>query len=350
VLDSYDDSTFTTQTRRYAFHSTFDDHSYGGNLTTTYYSDFFQQLKLAVLYKKNVHKEQGNYDAPFKKYEADNITIGIEDELTFGKFRTVIGASYDRVNPVYVDGGEVPEDISTYNGHFGLSYNLNETANLRFNLSRKSRFPTLKELYAEAGGRFIANYDLSTEHSVNTELGIRVNSFENLEIDGAVFYNNVTDLIQVKFLPQSQRQFQNIGKVVFLGFETGMSWKSSDVSANVNYTFLNATNESDDAETDKLEYRPKHRFNLLGTYFWDYGIEITAEARLLADRYGINPNTRDFEEMDNYTLFNAKIAKRIFNNYHVFLRVNNITNEYYETQYGFPQPGREIIFGAKASF
>ena len=32
VFDTYDDITYTTQTRPYAFHSTYDDYSFGGTL------------------------------------------------------------------------------------------------------------------------------------------------------------------------------------------------------------------------------------------------------------------------------------------------------------------------------
>ena len=68
TLDSYDDETYTTQTKRYAFHSVYDDYSIGTNTFLTHRLSKMSELTLGINYKRDVHKELDDYEEPWEEY------------------------------------------------------------------------------------------------------------------------------------------------------------------------------------------------------------------------------------------------------------------------------------------
>lgn len=347
VLNSYDDDTYTIQTRRYAFQSTYDDQSYGLNLSSYITTEILPLTKIIFLYKRDEHKEQGNAGLPFKRYEAEVLTAGIEEEFSLiSDLKTVIGISYDRMNPVFADDEPLRSSSSSLNGNIGLNFNLSRNLNLYANASRKSRFPTLKEFYSELLGSYQANPDLSAEQSYNYELGA-VTDLQGVNISAAIFYSDVKDLIQIVNLEDNIRQYQNVNKAELMGFEFDLRYSFPFINTAMNYTFLSAKNAIDDTD---LPNRPAHVLNLLLNKSYDFGFEWNTEASFISKLYSYDSDTGEIKRLADYLLLNARIGYRLFANYSVYFRVNNITDKLYETEYGFPQPGREFFVGITAQW
>lgn len=347
VLNSYDDNTYTTQTRRYAFQSTYDDRSYGLNLSSYITTEILPLTKIIFLFKRDEHKEQGNYDLPFKSYEAEILTAGIEEEFSVIKdLKTVFGISYDRMNPVFADYAPLRSSSSYFNVNIGLSYNVSSSLNLYANASRKSRFPTLKEFYSELLGSYQANPDLSAEQSYNYEFGA-VTNLSGANISAAVFNNDVKDLIQIVTLEENIRQYQNISKAKLMGFEFDVRYNFSFLNSALNYTFLSAKNADDDND---LPHRPAHVINLLLNKNYNFGFEWNTETSFISQLYSYDSDSGNLKRLPDYLLLNTKIAYKFFTNYSVYFRVNNITDKLYEREYGFPQPGREFFVGISAQW
>jgi iron complex outermembrane recepter protein len=347
VLNSFDDDTYTSQTRRYAFQSTYDDRSYGLNLSSYIKTDILPLTKIIFLYKRDEHKEQGNIGFPFKSYEAEIITAGIEEEYSLSDdLKTVIGISYDRMNPVFADDAPLRSSNSFFNGNIGFNYKLNDNLNLYANASRKSRFPTLKEFYSELLGSYEANPDLSSEQSYSYELGA-VTDLSGVNLSAALFFNDVKDLIQIVTLGENVRQYQNINKAALIGFEFDIRYNLAFVNSALNYTLLSAKNAADDSD---LPNRPAHVLNFLLGSAYNFGLEWNTETSFISKQYSVDSDSGDLKRLPDYFLLNAKIAYRLFTNYSVYFRVNNITDKLYETEYGFPQPGREFFVGISAQW
>lgn len=349
VLDSYDDKTYATQTRGYAFHSTYDDYSYGANVAATFYSDLLQQTNIALLYKSDTHKEQGNYNDVFKEYETESITFALEEEYSFiSSLHTLAGISYDVLNPVNANGGDLRESTETLNGHLGVQYILNDQFQFHGNVSSKSRFPTMKEFYYETAGRNVANPELSVERGVNAEIGVSYMPMPEIILSVNGFMSNIDDLINLYFMEGGLRQFRNIDKAELLGVELISEISLSDLHIGFNYTYLSAKNTSESAESDHLEYRPEHMVNIRALYNLPYETSILSEMQFAGGKYGVNSNTRLLERMSDYSVFNVRLQKNMFSHFSLYVRVNNIFDRYYESEYGFPTPGREILFGVQA--
>lgn len=351
VLDSYDDNSFTTQNMKYAFHSTYDDHSFGINLLSDVDAFGLGLTRISFSWKKDVHKEEGNFNEGFSSYEASLLSAGIEQDINISNNLAAVAAvGYDLLTPIYSNGSDLRDPSSSVKGFVGLNYKLNNKTTLHVNASMKNRFPTLKEFYSQTVGRDIANPDLNVEESFNSELGINYQISENILLDGNVFYNSIDDLINLVILDDGLRQYQNIGKAEMKGAELGINLNADKFNLNLAYTYLSAKNVSDDAQSEILEYRPEHVLTILPTYQFNFGTELRAEILFVGNKYGVDADSREFVKMDNHFLANIRAAHTVYDNYTLFVRVNNITDVYYETEYGFPQPGRELFIGLRCEW
>jgi iron complex outermembrane receptor protein len=346
VLNSYDDNSFTTQNRKYAFRSTYDDHSYGLNLLSNIDAGLPGITNVSLSWRMDVHKEEGNMNQGFSKYEASVFSSGLEQDINISQnIAAVAGVGYDLLTPIFSDGNDLPSNTNSINAFAGISYKVNNATALHINASKKNRFPTLKEFYSSTIGRDVANPDLKNEQSFNTELGINYNLNQTITLNSNVFYSSIDDLIQVVFLQGGLRQLQNISKAEMKGVELGLRISENNFNMNFGYTYLSAKNTADNASSDILEYRPEHVITAVPAYQLGFGTSIRAELFFFGNKYGVDADTRDFVKMDNYLLANLKLSHTFFDDYTLYLRINNLTDIYYETEYGFPQPGRELFFG-----
>ncbi|MCZ7602839.1 MAG: TonB-dependent receptor [Melioribacteraceae bacterium] len=348
VLNSYDDDSFTTQDMKYAFQSTYDDHSFGINLLNDISVLNFGLTRISISWKKDVHNEEGNFNEGFSSYEASSLSAGLEQDINISAKVTAVGAiGYDLLTPIYSNGIDLRDPSSSINGFVGLSYKVNDRVSLHVNASKKNRFPTLKEFYSQTVGRDLANPDLNVEESINSELGFNFKLSSSILMNGNIFYSSIDELINVVILDDGLRQYQNIGKAEMKGAEIGFNLNVENFSMNLAYTYLSAKNVSDEARSELLEYRPEHVLSIVPNYQFSFGTKLRAELFFVGGKYGVDADSREFVEMDNYLLANMKISHTIFENYTLYLRVNNLTDIYYETEYGFPQPGREFFVGLK---
>jgi outer membrane cobalamin receptor len=128
-------------------------------------------------------------------------------------------------------------------------------------------------------------------------------------------------------------------------FSYKKSIKYADI--NINYTYLYSENNSD-TSSDKLEYRPEHSANIVLNKNYIFGFGWRLETYYTGKRYGIDGDTKAWKSLADFTIFNIRLSQNIFNNYDLILRVNNLTDKYYEVEYGFPMQGRNINLGIEA--
>jgi iron complex outermembrane receptor protein len=94
-LYSFDDDTYSTISKKYAFRSAYDDYSAGGSLEGG--TDLFARnmIKVAVHFKKDVHRED-NEGHPIQTFKDEIFSLGIEDTIDLSTdFYVIAGADYD---------------------------------------------------------------------------------------------------------------------------------------------------------------------------------------------------------------------------------------------------------------
>ncbi len=349
ILKAYDDKTYSTQYKNSSFNSTYDDYSTGISLIPDI--DFGKVLsaRFSVTYKRDTHYEQPSSTQAYKKFAAETYTAGLEKNFAVSKYDISAGINYSSLKIINANGNPLREGISNFSGHLGAGRNAGDNVYLYVNVSATNRYPTLKELFSEMLGKYIANPDLREEKSYNAETGVRFANVKAGEINAAVFYSYVKDMIFQAVLPGNKNQLQNIEKVLLAGFELNYSRKFGFFKGDANYTYLYAKNKSD-AVSDNLEYRPEHTANITLSGSYAAGFSWQAEAFYTGSRNAIDSDTRLWRPMPDYVIYNFRVSQNIMKKADVFLRLDNIFDKYYETEYGFPQEGRNLKAGVELNF
>ncbi len=350
TLDAYDDGNFKTQTKPYAFHSVYDDDTFGANSSLRFTGFEFGVSKATVAYKNDRHAEMGNFNQPFRKYEIETYSIGFEqDILLINDFQFVIGIGKDWMRPVFANGAPLRSSTSLINGYLGVGKMVLENLKLYGHAARKSRFPAMKEFYAEILGRNAPNPNLNPEIALNTEFGAEL-FFQNINFRTAFFLNDVDGLIKTVLIDSAVQQYQNIGTAEFKGVEFEASYLDNSNKVAFSYTFLSAINTTKGAKTSILEYRPEHTLNITYNRLWEFGLSLTAEMKVVSSFYGVDVDTRVLKKLSGYSGFNFNISQSVLKHYSIFGRVNNLFDKFYQADYGFPQPGRNWIIGIRGEW
>lgn len=348
VLNAYDNNTYTTQNKNSSFTSTYDDYSTGVSIIPDLNFNKILSAKFALQYKRDTHYDRSDYNKPNKKFSTETYTAGLEKNFRIYGLDFITALNIDYLNITFANDSAIRSGIPAVNGHFGLGKEINENIYLYAHLSNKSRFPTLKELFSEQLGKSIPNPNLAEEQSWNSEAGMK---FKNLKLGNAnlaLFYSDVRNMILAVPVSSNLTQYQNIGKVILYGFEFNYENSFSYFNLGANYTYLNSKNKSD-TTNDKLEYRPEHTFNITLSKLYKFGFGWHLESSFVSKRDCIDSDTRLWLTLPDYTLFNLRISQNLFNKFTAFARVNNIFDKYYESEFGFPQAGRNFVIGLETN-
>jgi iron complex outermembrane receptor protein len=342
VLDSYDNSTYSTQLKRYSFHSTYDDYSLGANFICSYRAGK-NHFRMGLNYKKDIHRSQADHNQSWERYEASNYSLGLEDEVQINNdISIVFGSSVDWLRPIFANKGKLRSSILHFNPLCGMTYHFNLSM-IYFSIAKKSRFPTLKELYSEYLGRNIANPDLREEKSLNYELGFRRLLSHKGILQISFFHSNLKDLIVQKRLGDLF-QTQNVDQAKLQGGEVSLIYHIQEgYDLNFSYSYLNAKNTSPDRKSPHIEYKPSHKLSLFLTYALPFSMEGMVKALFINKRY-FEKTDESYEALPSYTIVDLRLSK-FLRNFEIFLSLKNILDSNYEYEAGFPAPGREFSVG-----
>ncbi|MGD8777428.1 MAG: TonB-dependent receptor [Ignavibacteria bacterium] len=349
VLKSFDDNTYTTQTKKSAFTSIYDDKSYGGAVELSIYSIKDNELKFAVNSKYDHHKEYNEGETPVN-FKDNNLMLAIEDVWNVAPKITLIGgagycARYGIKAEEYSSSDDLISEFDTpndnaFNFQAGLYYRLKERHSVYATAARKSRFATMKDRYSYKMGKALPNPDLESEHSVNTEIGYN-GSTESIQWSVAGFYNFISNTIQeVNDVEPGIYQLQNTGEAEFRGFELNAGWKFNPIFAmGASYSYIDQENVSN----------PELKFvdipqNKLTAYI--KAEKINQFYAMLNVIYHSNSySTSDgLYKTPSFTVVNLNAEYFVLANISVKAGIHNIFDELYYYDEGFPAEGRTFNF------
>lgn len=357
-LFSYDDSTFTTITKGYAFRSSYDDYTYGGSVEAGTRAIEGHSLKLAVQYKDDVHREH-NEGNPIQRFEDRIISAGIEDTIDFSDhLYAILGIGYDRVETVtaqdLVSATKTLKDFElgsadAFNPQAGIFYRVSDTGILHLSVAGKSRLPSIKDKFSYRLGTALPNPDLSPEKSVNYEFGYQDTLLGAISLEGNLFYSDVSDFVLFKTVPnpsdpsKTLNQNQNIGDIRQYGYELAVSGRFfSMLNGGINYTYIQYENKS---TSDKLTNIPNDKVFVYLQYMTPLeGLSLLSSVEYNADRYSSSTGSRVAE---SYTLLDAKVIYDATRNIRVEAGVDNLTDEDYALDEGFPLEGRSYFLNVR---
>ncbi len=340
ALSSYDDASYTTQNRPYAFQSWYDDYSHGASVEYGVPLGV-HLIKLAAHYKLD-HHEETNLGDPALTFEDRTYSLGLEDTLTLDTERyLVFGLGYDRRESLRADDYDgttispfSANDADTWNPQVGYFARLDAAREWRLSLAMKSRFPTIKDRYSYRLGSAIPNPDLAVERATTLEFGWVQRLQRHTRLDATLFYSDIRDLIQSVDLDPNTYQLQNIGKVRAYGGELALTTLLGDaLLLSAQYSHLNRDNRSSDLY---LTGTPKQKLAASLTWYAHADLDLSLNAQHEGARYSSSDGT----QVAAFTLLGLRADWRPLAAVTARLGVSNLADVDYAYQEGYPEAGR----------
>lgn len=234
-------------------------------------------------------------------------------------------------------GGLRLENNSLYGNELvpmgGFTYEQSKYITFKGSVSKGFRSPTIMELYL-----FAPNETLKPESMINYELSWLQKLLDSkMDLELTLFMADGKNLIEVAGqYPNVKRQ--NVGVFKNRGVEFAMRYQvKKNLQANANYSFT-------DLSTPVIAV-PRHQLNLGINYAlgkWNFN----ASAQHINGLYtSITP-----VKQQSYTLVNSRISLMLLKNLNLFVAGNNLLNEEYEINYGYPMAKINFSGGLKINF
>jgi len=360
-LDSYSDETYSKIIAR----SNYYDYMIGGSLITEWKPVSWNTARFVFNYRGDSHKQRDDNYLPFETFWAFTGSTGIEDEITIAKnFSVIVGGSYDwfkvtdanknntdKKTGDFVSQTALPTGptATDFNPMIGATYTFPDKTKLFTSVARKSRFPTLDQLYSSRSG----NIDLKPEHAINSTIGVSRSFSDFMWGELAFFYSQINDFIM---RPDPDGANENIGKVELYGIELSTEiYPAKDLVLKLGYNFNQASDQSDNKVTDHIRNVPEHKLDLGLQYTVPYTkTRLNLNGLLMASLYSQvptpdAPQTKEIETAGFFTM-DLRLTQPFLKNFEAYLAINNLFDRNYEPESGFPAPGRNIFGGITAKF
>ncbi|MCA0996212.1 TonB-dependent receptor plug domain-containing protein [Alloyangia pacifica] len=220
-------------------------------------------------------------------------------------------------------------------GRVSLAYLPSDDVTLRASVGTGFRAPSLYERYNAYAG----NPDLEPETSLSYELGAE-KRFEGGKITATLFRTEITDLIEYNYNTWAYSQVEGTSWMqgVELSGETQITDRLGLAAA---YTWT----DTEDAETgDRLTRVPLHDLALtLDAAFTD-DFSGAFRVRHVAGVEDTN------DSLPDYTVADVNFRYALSDNAELYLRVENLFDEDYQTVTGYGTSDRAAYFGVRGSF
>ena len=162
-------------------------------------------------------------EAPEHRYRQRLLTLGVEADLRLGDTLTsTVGIATDRAATPLTGDKPARESLSATGWSAGLRWTPSDKVSTVATLGQRSRFPTPRELFSVALGRFLVNPDLRPERSLLADFGVRYNASAALTFDFTLWANDSDDTLSQRVVTidnSSRRQRFNTNGSLSYGFE-----------------------------------------------------------------------------------------------------------------------------------
>lgn len=259
--------------------------------------------------------------------------IFVQDNWQFNdKTRINISGRYD----IHDDFG------SEFSPKVGINYLLNPNLSFFASAGEAFRIPDYRELYLPDTGMVNivgGNPDLDPEKSRNYETGLRyIEGRTRAELN--LFRREFEDLIDLIFVEDGVKRYQNIGEATVQGGEVVLAYAiTADLNLDLSYMYLDAVDEE---SGEKLPLRPEHSFNLAFDYSGD-NFNLRLDNKYLGER-------EDGEVLDSYIVSDLTLSREVFRDTEFKLSINNLFDEEYESSAGTETAGRNYGFEISRRF
>ncbi len=351
----YDDDRYNSQKAKGAFHEEARTTISGANLQSGWDMGSAGRLTMGLSLAGQEFESSG-YEILDKKgtkgvlaldKELDTYSLALEYEVNpLDSLGITIGYGHHWLNK---EEGNDDDDGSFL---IGAYYDLLKDTRLRASVARKIRFPSIKQLYDAPNG---GNIDLTTERSMNYELGIEQNLPMNSRLTLTGFWIDVDDYIEKNIYASDL--YENYEEYRFKGFElTAETRFIENLMLRAGYTYMETEDRSEGTLKDELQYRPEHKISLEAGYDFDFGLSVYAALLYVTDQYFYSEEATvtppdNKKALNDYTVVNLRLNQKLSSSgVSLYAGADNLFDEDYEESYGSPREGRTMYAGIEFEF
>lgn len=243
------------------------------------------------------------------------------------------------------------EDFGGFTSYRGTAaYRFAESGTkLRASVGTGFRAPSLYELNYVSFNPAVPLPDLEPEKSFSWDVGVDQSFLDGRGTASLTYFElDTDDLIDYDFVNDTYVQLS--GKTERRGVELALAYEATDwLSLGGSYGYTH----SEQADGERRPRVPSHQFGLLVAATPWQRWEFSASAKVALDTVDVvSPSAGTFERvgLDDYGLVRARVAYRPTDDSELYLRLDNLLDQDYETVKGYNTPGVSAFAGLKVTF
>lgn len=266
-----------------------------------------------------------------------------------------VGGAYDRAETPKAGGRDPQDALDELGGRFGLSAVMSSGGTVfHAGVSRRGRFPALRELYSGALDRFVPNPELEPEKLLTTEAGVTVHrALGQVQVVG--FHTLLEDAVVRISLDDGRLMRVNRDELETTGVEVlgSVALGAIDLVASTTLQWADLT----DTEADQTN-RPENLPEVLGDVEVRFpvaaGVRARASVAYTGDQYVLDQITGDDAELDAEAVIDAALWRSwpvrlswgggAFTDLETRVALENAADVALYDAWGLPGPGRRVRF------
>ncbi|MDE2721021.1 TonB-dependent receptor [Candidatus Palauibacter polyketidifaciens] len=264
--------------------------------------------------------------------------------------RVSLGASWDRGSTPETGGREARETIDDWGARVGGSAQIGRRVRFHMGASRRVRFPSLRELYSGALGRFEPNHELAPEVLRAAEGGVTgtVEAFgAEVEAQAVLFVQSFSNAIVRTGLGDGRFRRENRRRVDAAGIELlgDARWGGVSVGGDLTWQHVEVTDRRLEGRTLRAEYQPGIAVGAHMEGPLPAGLRARAAVEAIGRQYCVDPDLDADVALDPTARVDLVVSREFavggpFRTLQTSLSLDNLADATVFDQCGLPQPGR----------
>jgi iron complex outermembrane receptor protein len=304
------------------------------DITSGYFS---KDYNMGIMVYQNVHLFEGNtltagIDIKIYGGNAENLKFHSQIiDTSINEIGTYVSIQQQVFQKLVFNGSLRLENHTVFGQEWipsvGMTYQILENSTLKASYSKGYRSPTIRELFIKSFPP-LPNDKLKPEYLNSAECGVEQYLINRrLRMEVTAFWMKSLQLIQPVINEMGAKQFQNTLGARNVGIELSLSHRIKETLYwNANYTYI-------DMEKAVVG-TPIHKLGATIAYNpgkWNANLTF----QQISDLY-LNLGNRVLKE--SYQLLNAKIGYQFLESTNLYIKAENLLNQSYTINYGYPMP------------
>jgi iron complex outermembrane receptor protein len=265
---------------------------------------------------------------------------------------------------IALDGASTPRaadkpplgDLDAWGARLGLSSLAFGTTRVHASISRRARFPALRELYSGALGRFEPNPNLEPERLVGAEVGATMLRGA-LQLQGVAFHHRLSDAVVRVSTESGNFRRVNRHQIRSTGLELlgGYAWENgAAITADLLVQRVRLIDPAV-AGDERAEHQPELRGGVDLSVPLPLGLRGMGAVQYIGKQYCVHPEREEQLSLaaegradlavERELQLSGGDARGLLRRLRISVAVDNITDAAIFDQCGLPQPGRTLRAG-----